>query len=130
MSSRDNHPQTIVSSLLAAQMSDDDWILVQKAPRRPKPRYVSENQAFTLQRDLDIAGLAPTLLSIESRNLQADGWKYDRVLKGVTTTSPDGVETTTPAAILENTTTTEYTWLAVENKWGDRVLFSRPYRHM
>lgn len=105
-------------------MSDDEgWTTVvdrkkdRRGRREERRRYISEELAFKLQRDLDISGLAGVLLSTESRNLQEDGWSFDRVLKND--------EDSMPEPVPQNTDQVEYEWLHIPNKWDDRALFSR-----
>ena len=100
----------------------DDWMTVvnKKKDRRgkkPQNRYITEAQAFKLQKDLDITGLAPVLLSTESRNLQEDGWSFDRILKND--------EESGPIDEPEGTDEIEYYWLPIPNRWNDKALFSR-----
>lgn len=103
-------------------MSEEGWIsVITKKERRDKKgnrrKYISESLATKLQHDLDITGLAVVLLSTESRNLQEDGWTFDRVLK-----SDENSESVEEP---KNTDLVQYDWLPTQNKWGDRVLFSR-----
>ena len=99
-------------------MTEAGWTLVTKKERKSRPvvtRHLSYADAMTLQKSLDIVGLAQLLTSVESKNLQADGWKFDRVLKG------DGNQ---EEPVPEDTEVMCYTWLPVGNKWNDRALFS------
>lgn len=106
-------------------MSDEEdvWIKVvnkkreRRANRSYRQKYISEQLAYKLQKDLDITGLAEVLLSTESRNLQEDGWCFDRIIK----TDEDSDLVDEP----KDTDTTEYIWLPISNKWNDRALFSR-----
>jgi hypothetical protein len=104
-------------------MSEGGWTTVgnKKRERREKKgdrqKYISETLAFKLQRDLDITGLAPVLLSTESRNLQEDGWSFDRVIKNDEESNPEEEP--------RNTDDMEYESLPIPNKWNDRALFSR-----
>ena len=75
---------------------------------------MSEEKAFEWQRKLDIAGLAKTLLSQESKNLQADGYRFLSVLKGSEDATPH---------IPSDTEATHYEWLPVQNKWNDICLY-------
>jgi len=93
-------------------MNDDEWTTVQ--PRRKRFNFITELEAQEFQHDLDIVGLSKVLLSIESKNLQADGWKFHGILRG------DGVNTEESP---EDTSEVKYTWLPIPNKWNDRVLY-------
>jgi hypothetical protein len=79
---------------------------------------MSKSKAYTYQRDLDVMGLADLLLSIESQNLQIDGWKFHTVLKSETTPIP------------KDQNNVSYTWLHINNKWNDRALFMRIKRDL
>jgi len=106
-------------------MSDDEdagWTQVtnKKKFRREKKdshKYINEQAAFKFQRDLDITGLASVLLSTESRNLQEDGWCFERVLKNDDESEPQEEP--------RDTDLVEYMWLPIPNKWNDRAFFSR-----
>lgn len=105
------------ASLGESEATDvSEWTDVQRRPRKPKSRYITRERAFALQKELDIVDLAGVLTSIPSRNLQADGWGFDRILRG------DGDR---PEDVPPNTDLVEFIWLAIPNKWGDRALFSR-----
>lgn len=98
------------------------WVTVEKK-KKLKPKHLTRQKALVLQHDLDIAGLAETLLTVESKNLQDEGWKFDRVLRG-TFDDPlePGNRKIEPPPVSD---VFEYTWLPVPNKWGDQALFSR-----
>jgi len=104
-------------------MSDDEdgagWTQVvnKKNEKKDRRKYISEPLAFKLQRDLDITGLAGVLLSTESRNLQEDGWFFDRVLKNDEESEPQNEP--------KNTDLVEYMWLPIPNRWNDRAFFCR-----
>lgn len=102
-------------------MSDDEgWTVVvdkRRQKRAVRSRYISETTAARLQRDMDITGLADVLLSTESRNLQEDGWVFDRVIKNDAETPPEDEP--------RDTDTIEYICLPIQNRWNDRALFSR-----
>jgi hypothetical protein len=84
--------------------------------RGERQKYISEHQAFRLQHDLDIIGLANVLLSTESRNLQEDGWVFERVLKNDSESEPEEDP--------RDTDLVRYMYLPIPNKWNDRALFS------
>lgn len=96
-----------------------DWTVVQQKAR-VKPKYITREKALTFQRELDIMGLAPLLMSIESRNLQEDGWSFEGIMK----------KDNEAIFVLGNVKkkkipTKSYITLPVENKWEDQALFSR-----
>ena len=95
------------------------WVSV--THKRPaKPRYISRDRAMHLQKELDTTGLCSTLLSVESRNLQTDGWVFSSALKN------DAEGKLLPVDMIPaNTDTREYTYLAIDNKWNDIALFYR-----
>jgi hypothetical protein len=102
-------------------MEEGEWVVV--APRKKKQgekrdHLITRTQAFAYQKNLDIAGLQPALLSQESQNLQNDGWKFDSVHRGT-----DG-QISFPTFDCGK----KYTWIPVGNKWGDIVVFSKPSR--
>lgn len=96
--------------------SETGWVDVIKK-KRPKHKYISYTTALRYQRDLDITGLAAVLISTESRNLQADGWVFSRVIRG---------DVDNPEPVPSDTLDVSYTWLLVANKWSDKALFVRP----
>ena len=94
------------------------WTTVKTRP--PKSKFISTHTALRLQRELDIRGLANTLLSVESHNLQTSGWKFARVIKNddESKSSRSGSDTWSEGE--------ERTTLPIkDNKWGDEALFIR-----
>jgi len=100
---------------------EPDWTEIPK--RQKKPRYITERQAFNLQKQLDIMGLAKVLLSIESKNLQTDGWYFVDVLRGKDPDETDGVSTEPQSDAL--VVPEGCTWLLIPNKWNDKAVFTR-----
>lgn len=95
------------------------WSKVEKR-KKIKPKYITRQKALNFQHDLDIAGLADTLVSEDAKRLQDDGWKFDRVFKPW---KEPGVPTNDAPPV--STPEIEYTWLPVSNKWFDQAVFSR-----
>ena len=97
------------------------WQVV--APKkRVKQKHVKKEKAMQLQRDMDIEGLAEVVMSIESKNLQEDGWKFEGVTKGdIQGNSFFGLN-----GVAKNfSDLLVYTTLPISNKWLDRAVFSR-----
>jgi hypothetical protein len=103
--------------------SSDGWNVVEsKQAKKNKrsgtpstPVIITVRAAKDKEMYLHIHGLADTLLSRESVDLQLDGWVYESVIKG-----GDDKET-----VPVSTSDFEYKALPVENRWGDQVLYSR-----
>lgn len=95
------------------------WSTVEKK-KKAKSKHITRQKAMILQHDLDIAGLAESLMSEESRALQDAGWKFNRVFKAW---KEPGIPTNEAPPI--STSDIEYTWLPISNKWFDQALFSR-----
>lgn len=94
-----------------------EWTVVKKSP---KPRFISKETALRKQRELDITGLCDTLLSIESRDLQALGWRFNKVVKNdeESRLKGDGVPS-------DNEDEQYVTLPIIGNKWGDIAVFVR-----
>lgn len=102
-------------------MSSEDWTVVVDSKKekyikkrdeiKKYPHLIRANQAQNLERNLNIANFANTLLSEKAVNLQYEGWIYTRALR--------------PNDTYEHEFGWEYTTLDNFNKWGDRLLFRR-----
>lgn len=95
------------------------WTVVQPK-MRVKQKYITKQKALGLQRELDIMGLAILLLSIESRNLQEDGWVFEGIVK---TNDKERIYAAGNVSKKFLQTKT-YTTLPVANKWDDQAVFS------
>lgn len=98
------------------------WTVV-KPKVRVRPKYISKEKAFGLQRTLDIMGLSALLSSIESRNLQEDGWIFEGVIKKDDETR---IFTAATCVYKEKSNARIYVTLPIANKWEDQAIFSRP----
>ena len=93
-------------------MDKKDWVVVTKKVGS-KDRRMTYDRAINYQKFHNIKNLVKVLLSIEARNLEEDGWRFLKVIKGDETVPPgekDG---------------TEYTTLSIPNEWKDIALYSR-----
>ncbi len=117
-------PSVLKSYVVDTKAKMSGWVTVEKK-KRPKAKHLTRQKALALQHDLDIAGLAKILLSIESKNLQDEGWRFDRVLRGNIVEDQTGSPATRKIEPPPVSDVFEYTWLPVSNKWGDQALFSR-----
>jgi hypothetical protein len=100
--------------------SREDWTVVQPKVRT-KQKYITKQKAFGLQRELDIMGLATLLLSVESRNLQEDGWIFEGIVK-----TNDKEKICLAGNVSKKFLPSKsYITLPVANKWDDQVVFSR-----
>lgn len=105
-------------------MENDEWQTVAPKKKERVRRVVVDEagntidraQAHRLQRELDITGLAQSLLSPEITELCLDGWRYVKVLKGT-----DAATEQRP----QDTDGVQYLAIDVGNKWEDRILFTR-----
>jgi hypothetical protein len=86
--------------------SGNTWTTVYR-----KPKHITYKQAFKYQRDFDVMGLADKLLSKESIDLQNEGWQFSHVSKG----------------LLEIPDDVNYTYISVNNKWGDYIIFIKQH---
>lgn len=77
------------------------------------PWIVVPSRARRIRQKLNITRLDEKFLSEEWIEYQRQGWNYIRVVR------PDEV---VPSSVLEST---RYSFLSIDNKWGDRALFSR-----
>lgn len=93
-------------------MEEKSWVVVTKKPAS-KDRRMTYERALNYQKVHNIKNLVKVLLSIEARNLEEDGWRFIRVIKGDESFSLDGDG--------DN----EYTILSIPNEWKDMVLYSR-----
>ena len=104
------------------------WITVVK-----KPRLISPREAFQLQRQYDIMGLAAALTSPLALGLQRRGWKFNRVIRGnegnaATGPSDGSLSVNHPS---EGSPSSEGGFdgspnekiIPVGNKWGDLIVF-------
>lgn len=89
------------------------WVDVKSREHR---KCITPKKAYQLQKSLDIAELAKTLTSEESRKLEEQGWRYCKVLKEVKDASRD---------IEIRSKRYEYFTMPVGNKYGDYVLWSK-----
>lgn len=88
--------------------------LQRKQEKKNCPHLVGGERAYRLQKQLDIENLAMTLLSEQSKILQRDGWKYDRVLRKGRRRHD-----------LERPDREYCTLDVIDNAWKDQLLFSR-----
>ena len=100
---------------MASTSSDTitEWVTVSKKDRRDK--RMTRDRAINYQRSHNIKNLAKVLTSIETRNLEEDGWRFYCVLKG------DASEDD-----LHKKEGVEYTYIPVPNEWQDKAYFCRP----
>jgi hypothetical protein len=78
-----------------------------------KDRRMTHEKALNYQKTHNIKNLVKVLLSIEARNLEEDGWRFLKVIKGDESIS------------LEEKDGNEYTTLSIPNEWKDIALYSR-----
>ena len=83
--------------------------------KKAYPHLVGGERAYRLQEKLDVDNLAITLLSSQSKALQKDGWKYERVLRKGRRLRD-----------LEKPNREYCTIDVINNRWKDQLLFSRP----
>ena len=86
---------------------------VWESRKETAPHIILPQHAAALQRKLNIDRLEEQLCSEQWIEYQLEGWQYVRVLKG-------GL----PAPLID-TDTHHYSVLALENDWGDVVLFKK-----
>jgi hypothetical protein len=82
------------------------------------PHIIMPSRAQRIKRKLNIDGLDRKLMSNEWIEYQKKGWRYVKVLKPEAQTSVDGIA-------IDSTSLT-FSTLALENGWGDLVLFCMP----
>jgi hypothetical protein len=63
-------------------MSVEAWTTVGAKKKRDTRHYIRTHEADEVEKKLNIIGLSRALLSKESRALQDEGWKYERVIRG------------------------------------------------
>ena len=90
---------------------DDGFKTVTKKQKRDTRHYIREREADALEKSMKIAGLSRALLSPESRALQDQGFKFDRVLRG---------------NVPEDQAMDTDTRLSINNKYGDEMVFIKP----
>ncbi len=98
-------------------MNADDWTTVpaKNKKKRDTSHYIKEREADALEKKLDIINLSRTLTGKESRLLQDDGWRFERVIRG---NDPD--EQTADTVGMQR--------IPIEgNIYGDEVLFTNMF---
>ena len=90
---------------------DDQWSVVSHKKQKKRGKMTYE-KARNYQRTHNIKNLARTLVSVEARNLQEDGWVFYKVIK-------DGQD-------VDRLPGMKYTYIPIPNEWRDMAYFKRP----
>ena len=95
---------------------DPDWFVVsrKKSKSCKKDQRMTHERATNYQRSLNIKNLAKILMSVEARNLEEDGWRFYKVLRGGETED-----------VFPKKNHMEYVHIPIPNEWQDRAYFCR-----
>ena len=96
-----------------AATAADEWTEV-KTHKRPAKPWMSQSKCEDLERKLNIRNLAKTLMSKTSKDLQAQGFKFDKVIPEAECKE---------LLLTRNPLTTAV--LSTSNKWRDFVVLTR-----
>ncbi len=100
-------------------MDSDGWThvtsrnVLRETKNMNRYREITSIDATRLQKKLNIALLADTLMSEFSQNLQKDGWRYYKVMRP------------TEKYEISVNPKMEYILLDIPNMWNDKILFKR-----
>jgi len=101
-----------------------EWHVVtrKKSKSGKKDQRMTYERATNYQRSLNIKNLAKILMSVEARNLEEDGWRFYKVLRGGETEEVLPKKNRTSVG---ESKALEYVHIPIPNEWQDRAYFCR-----